>query len=115
MQKITGFGNESKQILDQELPNGEIYSLELEYQTQGDITTSGWFLSLKYNDLYIFTYQKLCLKADYLYEYKNFLPYGIFIYSENKLEPNFLNCFSLDLVKMYIIDSTERDSIIALL
>lgn len=108
MRKIDGIGLEYRQFIEQELENGETYSITLEFQSiESNIARSGWFMSLKYNDVEIFTYKKINLCRNFLDQYSNYLPYGIIIISDTLTEPIFLQCFALEAVRMYIVDQGE--------
>jgi hypothetical protein len=90
------------------LENGEIFTLELEYQPQ----QIGWVFSLFYKDTLPITNFRLVWSTNILYNQKNILPFGLACYSKDGLDPAFLDDFTLNergesRCQLYILNEEE--------
>ena len=114
--QITAIGIQFDQKFNYLVENGDIYSIRIKYIPdnfeENDLNKIGWFyLTLDYNDIRICTDRKIVLTANLVDDASNILPYGIAIYSENKIEANRIDDFSLGIVEMIIISYDEVENL----
>lgn len=108
MLKILTIDAEYKQNIQQILPNKEQYDLTLTFQeTIGDPGKGNWFIDINYKNTVKVYNRRICANINLLNDYKNILPYGLFVYCKNDIEPWFLNSFSLGLTELYIASYDE--------
>jgi hypothetical protein len=69
-----------------------------------------WFIDITFND-FIVKGMRVCQSLNLLHQYKKLLPFGLFIYIADGVEPFLISDFSSERVIIYILDDTEKDSI----
>ena len=102
MKQITEISDDIKQKFNITLENGGTFELKLEYIEQ----QAGWFYSITYGDL-IINGSRLVTSVNILRAYKNRLPFGISIIADDGSEPIFLDDFSSERVKFYLLTESE--------
>ena len=102
MEKVVGITSEYKQSFQFTISTGEKVDFSLYYY----ITQQSWFFDFKYKD-YICNCQRVVLTPNALRHLKNIIPFGIAFYSNDKVEPIFIDDFETDRVQMLILDNNE--------
>jgi hypothetical protein len=69
-----------------------------------------WFIDITFGT-FILKGMRVCASLNLLHQYKKILPFGLFIHIADGVEPFLINDFSIGRVIIYILDSTEKDSI----
>lgn len=102
MQQITGFTEDSKQNLLFYLESDKIIEFYFEYRDN----VNSWFYTIKYNN-FIVRNRKLVNSPNIIRQYKNILPFGIAVISNDKLEPLFQNDLIRERIQIFILDQNE--------
>lgn len=69
-----------------------------------------WFIDITYGDFEV-NGMRVCRSLNLLHQYKKILPFGLFIYIADGVEPFLINDFSSGRVVIYILDDTEKATI----
>lgn len=81
-------------------------NISFEFKLEFIASQQGWFYSLKYQNLSI-NGNRLVMDINILRNYKNILPFGIGITTDNATEPFLIDDFSTGRVKFYLLDKAE--------
>lgn len=106
MKQITEITSEPKQKLEITTEAGESFEFKLEYSDQ----QQGWFWSLTYEDT-IINGSRLVTHPNMLRSYKNILPFGISIQTDDFSEPILIDDFETERVKFYLLTADEVETI----
>lgn len=102
MEQIVGITSDYRQNFQFLAPNGETVDCTLYYY----LTQQSWFFDFTYKDYSCYC-QKVVLTPNALRHLKNIIPFGIAFYSDDKVEPIFIDDFETERVKMLLLDSDE--------
>ena len=102
MKQITEITSEPKQRFDIITEENQEFEFKLEYSDQ----QQGWFWSLTYNNL-IINGARLVTAPNILRRYKNMLPFGLSIQTEDLSEPILIDDFETERVKVYLLTESE--------
>ena len=102
MKQITEITADSKQTLNISLENNETFFLTLEYSDNQEI----WLISIEYNT---FTANNINLVsgANILRKYRNLLPFGITIVTNDTDNPFLLDDFATGRAEFYVLNEEE--------
>jgi len=103
MKLLTEITSDYKQKHRVVLENGEEFDFTLEFIEQQE----GWFYSIKYGDNFEIKGQRLVLGMNILRKWKNLLPFGIGVISENLIEPSLIDDFISGRVDINILNSSD--------
>ena len=106
MKQITEIISSPKQKLEITTEAGESFEFKIEYSDQ----QQGWFWALTYKNITI-NGSRLVTSPNILRSYKNILPFGISIQTDDFSEPILLNDFETERVKFYLLTPDEVDII----
>jgi hypothetical protein len=81
-------------------------NISFEFKLEFIASQQGWFYSLKYQNLSI-NGNRLVTDINILRSYKNILPFGIGIMTDDATEPFLIDDFSTGRVKFYLLDKAE--------
>lgn len=101
MKQITVLGKEAKQKFQFLISEGEI-----DFQFNYVQNQLAWFISFKFKDKE-FNNIKLALNKNILRGYKNYLPFGIMVRSNSKIEPMFIDDFVNNRTNVYVLNKEE--------
>ena len=73
-------------------------------------TQMSWYFDIEYNDI-VTRGNKLCLGANILRAFSNFLPFGMMVVSDDLIEPYRITDFATQRVKVFILNSSEVQQI----
>ena len=100
VQQITNFAKQTQTL---KFPDGTTIALSLEYKP----LQNGWFItSLTYGDFSLSNI-RIVISPNFLYQYKNQIPYGIGCASTDGFEPVQQEDFNSGRCKLYILDAEE--------
>lgn len=102
MDQVTGITAEYRQNFQFLTTKGEKVDFNLYYY----LTQQSWFFDFTYKD-YTCNCQRVVLTPNALRHLKNIIPFGIAFYSEDKVEPIFIDDFETERVKMLVLSSDE--------
>lgn len=102
MLQITGLTSDYRQNFQFLTSNNEQVDFKLYYY----ITQQSWFFDFKYKD-YECKGQRAVLTPNALRHLKNIIPFGLAFYSEDKVEPIFIDDFESGRVKILILSNEE--------
>jgi hypothetical protein len=86
------------------LQNNETFTMTLQYYALQE--RGFWICRIKYNNIDT-GFKKMTIINNFLADEVNLLPFGILIYSENKLDPYFINDFATNRVLVYLLTKEE--------
>lgn len=103
MNKINQISNDARQRQRFVLPNGEFVSLTIAFRP----TQRGWFIEeMIYQDFVLRGY-RICTSPNFLYQFKNQIPFGIACYTQDNQEPLLIDDFATDRSELFLL--TEAD------
>lgn len=102
MKQITGLTADYRQNFQFLIDTGEKVDFHLYYY----ITQQSWFFDFTYKN-YTCNCQRVVLTPNALRHLKNIIPFGIAFYSDDKVEPIFVDDFSTNRVQMLILNNDE--------
>jgi len=102
MKQIVEITNDYNQLLNITTEDNQIFELKLTYSDQ----QQGWFYSINFGDI-IINGSRIVTGANILRSYKNIISFGIAVTTDNLSEPVFLDDFSTQRVKFYLLTSEE--------
>lgn len=102
MRQITEISSEPKQRFDIVTEDNQTFELKLEYSDQQE----GWFYSITFGILTI-NNSRIVTGTNILRAYKNILPFGISILTDDLSEPTRIDDFSTQRVKFFILNQDE--------
>lgn len=102
MRQITEISEDPKQRLTIITEDNKSFELKLVYSDQ----QQGWFYSIIFGNLSI-NGIRLVSGANILRAYKNIIPFGIGILTEDRSEPVLIDDFSSERVKMFLLNEQE--------
>jgi hypothetical protein len=106
MRQITEISEDPIQKLDIVTEDNQTFELSLEYSDQ----QQGWFYSIIFGDL-IINGSRIITGLNILRNYKNIIPFGISILTDDLSEPIFIDDFSTERVKFIILTQEEVETI----
>jgi len=106
MRKITNITDEPKQSFDLILDDNTVYKFALEYN---DLVQS-WTYSLENENFTVFG-RKLVASPNILRQFKNIIPFGLFVESTDLLDPFNIKDFSTGRISIFILNETEVDEL----
>lgn len=102
MKQLTEISQDPKQKFDVVTEDNQTFELKLEYSDQ----QQGWFYSITFGDLTI-NNARLTTGANILRQYRNILPFGITIATDDLSEPIFIDDFSTERVRLILLTQEE--------
>jgi len=106
MRQITEISEDPTQKLDIVTEDNQTFELSLEYSDQ----QQGWFYSIIFGDL-IINGSRIITGLNILRNYKNIIPFGISILTDDLSEPIFIDDFSTERVRFIILTEEEVETI----
>lgn len=106
MQEITTLTNNPIQRHQLVLENNETVDFKLYYEAR----VQGWYFDFSYKDLTV-NGLKVVLSPNILRNFKRLIPFGLSFSAQNDIQPFWLNDFSSNRVKMYVLNSEEVEQI----
>lgn len=106
MRQILEISNDPKQKFTLITDDNLAFDFKLEYSDQ----QGGWYFSLTYGILTI-NRSRLVTDPNILRQYKNVLPFGIGVMSDDGTEPFLIDDLSTSRVNLYILDQSEVQSL----
>ena len=102
MIRITELDSSSKQRLELQTDDGSIAVINLEFRQN----QNKWYISISHPNLSI---NNLGLSAspNILRSYRNIINFGISVSSNDGLDPYFIQDFSSDRIRMYLLDQSD--------
>jgi hypothetical protein len=107
MKLLTELSNDYKQKHNIILENGESFDLTLEFIEQQE----GWFYSIKYGDNFEVKGQRLVIGMNIIRKWKNLLPFGLGVMTEDLSEPSFVDDFTSGRVDVNILNESDVEEI----
>jgi len=102
MNQVTGLTSDYRQSFQILTQDGEIVYFNLYYY----MTQQSWFFDFTYKD-YTCNCERVVLTPNALRHLKNVIPFGIAFYSNDKVEPIFVDDFETGRVQMLILNNEE--------
>lgn len=99
IEQITADPNQSTTVL---LDNGKKLILKLLFKPN----QIGWFLSLTYEDVTINTI-RITTSPNFLYQFKNIIPFGLACFVTGNEEPTFLEDFESGRAQLFVLSEDE--------
>jgi hypothetical protein len=104
MIKLENLTDYPKQNFGIILETGEKINFSLEYEP----VRKSWLYSVGYKDI-IINNRNLIVSPNTLRQFRNILPFGVLVYSMDKLDPSFLTDFVNGRIEIYILNQSEID------
>lgn len=102
MNQVTGLTSDYKQSFQILTQDGEVVYFNLYYY----MTQQSWFFDFTYKD-YTCNCERVVLTPNALRHLKNIIPFGVAFYSNDKVEPIFVDDFETSRVQMLILNNEE--------
>lgn len=102
MNQVTGLTSDYRQSFQILTQDGEIVYFNLYYY----MTQQSWFFDFTYKD-YTCNCERVVLTPNALRHLKNIIPFGVAFYSNDKVEPIFVDDFETGRVQMLILNNEE--------
>jgi hypothetical protein len=102
MKQITEISDDPKQKFNVVTEDNQNFELILEFSDQ----QAGWFYSLTFEDITI-NNARLTIGANILRSFQNVLPFGFSIVTDDLSEPIFIDDFSTDRVRFFLLTQEE--------
>lgn len=102
MNQVTGLTSDYKQSFQILTQDGEIVYFNLYYY----MTQQSWFFDFTYKN-YTCNCERVVLTPNALRHLKNIIPFGVAFYSNDKVEPIFVDDFETGRVQMLILNNEE--------
>lgn len=102
MNQVTGLTSDYKQSFQILTQDGEVVYFNLYYY----MTQQSWFFDFTYKD-YVCNCERVVLTPNALRHLKNIIPFGVAFYSNDKVEPIFVDDFETGRVQMLILNNEE--------
>ena len=106
MKLLTEISQDPKQRFDVKTEDNQTFELKLEYSDQ----QQGWFYSITFGDIVI-NNARLVTSPNIIRQFKNVLPFGIFIATDDLSEPLFIDDFSTERVKFLLLTPDEVEQV----
>jgi len=106
MKQITEISQDPKQRFDVVTEDNQNFELVLEYSDQ----QQGWFYNITFGD-FILNGARLVTGTNILRSYQNIIPFGISILTDDLSEPLFIDDFSTDRVRMFLLTEAEVEQV----
>lgn len=107
MKLLTELSNDYKQKHRVVLENNEEFDFTLEFIQQQE----GWFYTIKYGDNFEVKGQRLVLGMNIIRKWKNLLPFGLGVISEDLIEPSFIDDFTSGRIEINILNENDVEQI----
>ena len=104
MRQITDITSDAKQKYDIILDDNSVVELTLEYID----SKQGWIFSVTRNDFTV-NQRNLVVSPNVLRQFRNYIPFGLAVFSTDKLEPAFIDDFTNDRISLYILNESDLD------
>jgi hypothetical protein len=106
MKQITELTNQPNQKYTIVLDNNETVDLVLTYSDNQQC----WFCDINYKqDTFICNGIRVVSSPNILHQWKNVIPFGIAIITNDKTDPYFINDFSTNRVGLFILNADDVD------
>ena len=102
MNQVTGLTSDYRQSFQILTQDGEVVYFNLYYY----MTQQSWFFDFTYKD-YTCNCERVVLTPNALRHLKNIIPFGVAFYSNDKVEPIFVDDFETGRVQMLILNNEE--------
>jgi hypothetical protein len=102
MNQVTGLTSDYRQSFQILTQDGEVVYFNLYYY----MTQQSWFFDFTYKD-YTCNCERVVLTPNALRHLKNIIPFGVAFYSNDKVEPIFVDDFVTGRVQMLILNNEE--------
>jgi hypothetical protein len=99
---LNGINSSPSQTFRSALLDGSIVSFTIKFKA----SNSMWFLDIEYGS-FIVKGLRICNNVNLLCQYKNIIPFGLFVQVDDGTEPFLLNDFQTGRVKLNILSSAE--------
>ena len=106
MKQITEISQDPKQRFDIVTEDNQIFELRLEYSDQ----QQGWFYGITFGD-FILNGSRLVTGLNILRSYQNIIPFGFSILTDDLSEPIFIDDFSTERVRMFLLTEEEVEEV----
>lgn len=106
MKEITGLTDNPKQSLFFVLENNTTFSLYLEFRAN----VNGWVYSIT-KDSFKLNNKRLVMSPNILFQFTNILNFGITVISNDGQDPNSVDDFITERVRLFVIENTEKKEI----
>ena len=107
MKTLTELSNDYKQKHTVVLEDGDQFNITLNFIEQ----QQGWFYNLSYGDNFEVNGQRLVTGMNIIRKWKNLLPFGISIITEDLSEPSFIDDFTSDRVEVNILNEADVEQV----
>ncbi len=107
MKIISEISSDPKQVLDVVTEDNQIFELKLEFSDQ----QQGWFYSINFDDTVIINGSRIITGPNILRAFKEILPFGIAIGTNDKTEPFLIDDFTSERVTMFLLTAEEVDQV----
>jgi hypothetical protein len=102
MKEITNITSDAKQKFDIVLDDNSILELTIEFMD----SQQGWKYSFTRND-FIVNDRRLVVGVNLLRTFKNIIPFGMAVSSVDNLDPSFIDDFTAERVKIFILNEND--------
>jgi hypothetical protein len=106
MKQITEISQDPKQRFDVVTEDNQNFELILEYSDQ----QQGWFYNITFGD-FALNGARLVTGINILRSYQNIIPFGISILTDDLSEPLFIDDFSTERVRMFLLTEAEVEQV----
>lgn len=106
MKLITDLSDDAKQLFKVQIENAEVATIKLYFLP----TQAGWFFDLTYGD-FVATGLRLTNSPNVLSNYLNVLRFGLLCRVNDGAEPYFIDDFTTERVKLYVLSYDEVEAL----
>ena len=106
MKQITEISQDSKQIFDIFTEDNQNFELRLEYSDQ----QQGWFYGITFGE-FILNGARLVTGTNILRSYKNIIPFGLSVLTDDLSEPIFIDDFTTERVNIFLLTELEVEQV----
>lgn len=107
MKTLNELTNDYSQKHSVVLENNEEFDFTLRFIEQQE----GWFYNIKYGANFEVNGQRLCTGINIIRKWKNILPFGISVNTDDLSEPSFIDDFTSGRVEVVILNQEEVEEI----
>jgi hypothetical protein len=106
MRQITKISNQTKQQFKFVIDGYSPVTINIQFK----LSQYAWFYSLKWG-VFELNNEKLVCSLNLLRQFKNIIPFGIFIYHPQKLDPCDINDFTVNGFEFYMLDESDIETV----
>jgi len=106
VQEITKLTDQSKQKLTMVATDGNLIDMFFYYSS----TQSCWNVDIAWND-FVLNGSQLCNSPNLLRNFKNIIPFGLFVNSTDRLDPQYINDFISGRVAVFLLAQNEVEAV----